>query len=373
LYPGDARLVVLVSLFPDYDDFEDDDSTDDGPPEGTPIIDPGEPPVDIAGDILKPLRDAPRFYRHAVLDIETRNTATSEPIPYALGYSEDGVRVKVYEGKDLFDRFLRDYLVKPNIGVRCYAHNGGRFDFLPLLERFFRGTEWNRKGFRVRVCAINSCLYKLIVTKVGVRGKWIFMDSLRLFGPGMSLDRVGKTFETGGLRKLSDIGERLGCTDNSTRPCRLCGRAAGDEHDRGFVYNVLALPKNRAVMLEYLHNDCKVLHRGIADFQTIMHRLGGEMKGTASACAMDLYRRAFLPRLAYNVHRNRHFSSCPDQGKLVPKCKRGGCGHSYIRGATAGGRTEIFTSEGKDLLYFDFTSMYPAVMMEPFRWASPPR
>lgn len=94
----------------------------------------------------------------------------------------------------------------------------------------------------------------------------------------------------------------------------------------------------------FVRRDAEILYRFAVSFQQILNGLGGEMKMTAAACSMDLWKRRFLtieipPTL-------------PEKNEQARAC--------YY-----GGRTENFkagTAQGINV--YDVNSLYPAVMRD---------
>jgi hypothetical protein len=321
---------------------------------------------------LQPLRGKPKPARIVVVDIET----VSWIHPYLVGmmwkrggglvfqhWEQDDERqdAELYIGKEskrcvrarrrkpeeewprmksggpttAVEAFLHTYLQPEFDGTVCYAHNGGKFDFLFMLAPLLRGRRFQERGYTVDMVPLQSCLFQLTVRHP--RGhKWVFRDSLRLLP--MKLATLGEAMEVG---KKVVLADELGC-------------------DATDVYDELAKPENRELAVRYLRQDCEVLWRSLDKFQRLMTDLGGEMKATAPSTAIALYRRRFLK--GHDIYVNRHTGDCPDIGLPHPACR--GCGHSFFRQAYYGGRTEVWQGEGRDLWYYDYNSHYPAQMRE---------
>lgn len=106
------------------------------------------------------------------------------------------------------------------------------------------------------------------------------------------------------------------------------------------------IPKNKEdweYFIKYNINDSKVA-KYLADYlQNSFNELGGEMKATIAASAMDLFRRKYLNRIIFTP-------SIKDIEDMY-KCYYGGRTETYNRGYTT-----------ERLNYYDFNSLYPDVM-----------
>jgi hypothetical protein len=360
---------------PFNDPFGDDPTVDDYDETDDPFADarrrPGEkkrkpPGVSLTEKLPPLLREAGKPKPFSVFDLETYHWVH----PYLVGHYDGrtfthfvsrhwtkggrsrGRAPKEKEvkkakrrppvGLDCVEQFLEWYLTPGNLGQICYAHNGGNFDNLFLLRRLLKGDRFQRAGFRTQLIAIQSNLFRLVVTHPDVQGRWTFSDSARLLP--MSLNKVGETFSVG--RKV-ELHRELRCSPEK-------------------VYDVLAKPQHEALAVKYLRQDCVVLYKGLTAFSDVVDTLGGKVRATAPSTSLDIFRRSHQHR---DLYLNRHLPSCPDLGKPQVTCT--GCGHAYARRAFYGGRTEIFTGafdgrrSGERLRYYDFNSMYASVMRLP--------
>jgi len=94
----------------------------------------------------------------------------------------------------------------------------------------------------------------------------------------------------------------------------------------------------------YCLRDAEIAYRAVEMFQSQVNDLGGEMKNTLASTAMDLFRRSFMTR-SYKV---------PFQYR-----------NDYCRKAYYGGRVEPFIlGKVAPVNCYDFTSLYPSVMLE---------
>ncbi len=147
--------------------------------------------------------------------------------------------------------------------------------------------------------------------------------------------------------------------------------------------------------LPYVRQDCRVLRRGMENFQKAVNDLGGAWKTTLPGTAIDLFRR-YHSRTSEEggetaIYRNRHFRTCPDICKSCwkvqcwsskasgKKCRNkdvrdemiahwrwdhdiqahigecewapDGCAHFFFRRAFFGGHTEMFRRDFCDPHY----------------------
>ena len=328
----------------------------------------------VLTDAVKPIRGKPRPQRFSTFDLETWQWEH----PYlASWYGGQGEPVTFQNeprgapwlrgrdpGRVCVAQFLDFFLRKENAGTICYAHNGGKFDFLFLLWEL-GSAGFSQRGYRWRILPIQSGIFRIYVThpSLGVRKKklrdgrvievpkqsWIFSDSLRLLP--MSLDKVGESFEVG---RKTDLRKELGLPPipkGATRQQKLDASAQ--------LFDVLARPQNRAIAIKYNRLDCRILYDGLRKYEEHIRAIGGEMKGTTPSSSIDVYRRKFQRR---DIFTNKHISTCGELGRIASKCR--GCGHEAIRDAYSGGRSEIYTTRGVDLNYYDYNSHYLSCMAE---------
>jgi hypothetical protein len=336
----------------DGDDLlEEDEPSDDDVSEaregrrGSPTP-PAPTPPDLTERLTR-LRGAIRPKRIAAFDIETQEWDW----PYACGFYEASLKdVQIWTSRrnrprewpykkqepDCIDQFLEFFLQPQFAGVTCYAHNGGNFDFIPILERCFVDKAFATRGFQLQLASIQSCLYRMEFTHPKHKGRWVLLDSTRTLP--MTLDQAAEAFV--GKKKV-DLAALLG-----VKPYRL--------------YRELSRVRNTPVLKKYLKRDVLLLYYTMKNFQKLVNDEGGNLKATIGSTAMDLFRRKYLRK---SVYINRHLASCPD----IPTggCTCQGCGHRRYKACLCGGRTEILQLEGRDLLYYDVNGMYPWTMTLP--------
>jgi hypothetical protein len=108
--------------------------------------------------------------------------------------------------------------------------------------------------------------------------------------------------------------------------------------------------KEKQELIKYNKRDCEVSRNFMIMLQDVINLEGGELKSTVSSCALDIYRRKFLP---FNMIREEVWN-----GLRVKK---------YVYEAYYGGRTEVF-GRGKieNYNYYDVNSLYPYCMLGEF-------
>lgn len=100
--------------------------------------------------------------------------------------------------------------------------------------------------------------------------------------------------------------------------------------------------------IEYNRRDCEIVYHFMTGFQRTLNRLGGNLRSTIAACAMDLFRREYMPEEA-------EFWEIPP-------------GIIYdFRDAYYGGRVEVFDlNHFNRVFYYDINSSYAHAMMGEF-------
>lgn len=254
------------------------------------------------------------------------------------------LRFLFQEGKEDRSRFMSK-------AGQIYGHNAGKFDLLFVIGWLLR----NRADYDFSIAAVQSRVQRLDVWPRGStkkKGHWSFLDSVSLMP--MTLEKVGTTFAK---------------------------TEAGNENTEGFVKRKINLNLHEAApeWEEYLRDDCRTLLFGLRAYQKMIATLGGEIGITAPATAMNLFRRAFQTEWIYigkhfpgkdcdgKCHRNEidvdgFELGCPREENCDGSCH--GCLHDFIRSGYYGGRTELVRASGRNLLYYDINSSYPASMRE---------
>lgn len=232
-----------------------------------------------------------------VYDIETENWTT-----FVIGALYDGKRIEIYDWtreREFVTRLL-------SLRGEVYAHNGGRFDHLWLLDAAFRfGLQRHAK-----VIENSTGIVSLEI------GEARFLDSFRLFP--MSLRRL----TNGAKQTLSDL---CNCGKNCEGYCAINRRMPRRVRER---------------ITDYLRSDVCELWKALGHFQIIAREcqieLGMTIGGTSWKSA---YRELHLPEQPY--------------GDSIAQWK-------FARQGYYGGRSEIFKMDSESGFQYDVNSMYPA-------------
>lgn len=232
----------------------------------------------------------------ATFDIESHDWKK-----YAYGAHYNGLEVRYFEGmKDLLDFMLQDKFRD----WKQFAHYGGRFDFLFLLDAI------QHTGLKFKPLAIGAKLAELKIEKPNNRGHyWYFRDSSTQLGD--SLARLTQSF--GVTEKLQgaidfDAGERFDFRNSLHR--------------------------------EYLRRDVVGLYEVIKAYQSHEAVQAGGLKLTIASQGMDFFRRGMKEPLIQS----------PDSVQ------------NFVRESYVGGRCELFKFSGDQISVYDINSMYPYVM-----------
>lgn len=210
---------------------------------------------------LTPLSAEPRGKKFMVFDIETPPIG-EELYTFMIG-AYDGETYDYWYSRRrndeprLWEEFL-DYVFRKRIGL-VFAHYGGGFDFLFLLDNLPRKYEvsYAVQGGRI-----------IFLTLSDGNRKVKFVDSFNLLPD--SLSRLSKAF---------------GVTVKTDMPTMEDGEVE---------------------WVEYNRTDCVALWEVLNLFQKALNKIGGELKPTIASCAVDVWRRRFLdielPHYDYAMH-----------------------------------------------------------------------
>lgn len=195
---------------------------------------------------------------------------------------------------------------KRNRNRVIFAHNGGRFDFLFLMQYL--------KDVRNVECRFVTQGPRVTALKIahGKRGWITLQDSYTLLA--YSLDELCKVFKPSTLKLTGAIDfekERV-CKDN---------------------------PLHR----QYLQADCIALHEIMASYRQLPFVKDVGLKLTRSSVGLSAWRTTMKEPIKVTPERVQRF----------------------VRDAYAGGRCEIFRQHLFDGVSVDVTSLYPAMMLEP--------
>lgn len=234
----------------------------------------------------------------AVFDIEAKDYI----YPFLIGFF-DGSDYMVFEGEDCVKDFCEFLLkkIKKYSKYRIYAHYGGSYDFLFLIEYFAQN------GYKLNILYNNSNVFYFSIEKNKRYLK--FYDSYAILP--LSLYELTRYFEVN-YQKL--------------------------DLDREKIYEIYQ--KDRELVLKYLMHDVMGLYQVLVKFYNIVSELGGEVRKTLASTSFSILKH-------YLEKKNIKYPTIDS-----PK----------FRQCYYGGRVEVFIRYGKNLYYYDFNSLYPYVM-----------
>jgi hypothetical protein len=230
-----------------------------------------------------------------VFDIESKPAYPGEPINTAFlgGGVYDGKSYKLHK---TVDELTRDLLSPAYEGHWIYAHNGSGYDFHYVFDYICRNN-------------IDFEAYKT--------GERFFLAcERRQFLDSMAVLR-------GSLAKAA--------------------KSLGVKHQKWDVPEDFYQNIERYDWQGYLLDDCRALYECIDTLRQAFQALGGNLKATAAATAMDLFRRQYLDQEIYPI----------SYGVL----------EDNIRQAYTGGRVEKFKERMGSGASFDINSSYPFRML----------
>jgi hypothetical protein len=273
-------------------------------------------------EALKPLKKQRLLTNIAIFDIETDEwlpdtyRVPKEKImewhdrplnPFLAGTLIDN-KITIYEGKNCIKDFLNDYLIEENRGRICYAHNGGKFDFIALFEILRRDKHLERK-FLMKTHMAHSRIITFKVKRRNSNRVWFFRDSFALLPDS-----------------LADLCD-------SFKPVHLKLERPHDKY-KG----------NEKEWQNYFKNDLLSLNEILVMFNQVIKDVGGSIGNTIASTAMATFRKKFLHQ------------DLPTYYEW----------NDFIRKGYYGGRVEVFNMYaidcGKPYYYYDCNSEFPAVM-----------
>ncbi len=269
---------------------------------------------------LKPRKDVRTKWdmnRLVTFDIEAYNWTN----PVALGMANNNQNLyKTFTGKDCIKQFVTELLRRKWRNYRFVAHNGGKYDFIPVIEELTERVNKN-DGLEIEILTkgANNTPFFVKISDENDKPRYL-QDSMALMP--RSLDSLTKSF-----------------TPDMTK---------GD-FDFNKIDKWKDMPKDdRKKMLEYLKRDCESLYAVLDEFTSILLELtNGDTPPqlTVGSTAMAAYRSHFMPN-------DLVIEDCykPD-AKTNPE--------EMFRNSYFGGRTEVYKKYGEDLYHYDVNSLYP--------------
>jgi len=244
---------------------------------------------------LKPLTQKPTKTKFATFDIESNGWINFE----MLGFY-DGRNYEVFNDVEAFLNFI---LRERYRSYNFYAHNGGRFDFLFLLNPLTkRNIKFKTVEQGARVVSVSFTINKR---------KYRFIDSFPILST--SLKKLSETFTPEHAKLSGTIDFKNERVDKNN-------------------------PKHR----QYLEHDCKSLYEILQKFQTLpfIDRTGLRMTAASTALA------AFRTTMKKPIRRTSDDIQ------------------EFVRKSYAGGRVEIFKQAESNYNRYDVNSLFPAQMLK---------
>ena len=255
-----------------------------------------------------PIHDKPKQRLFSTYDLEWTPSHSPEkaraiglePLQVRLVGCYDGERYRAY--RDIGD-FLRAALTRKNHNRWFFAHAGGLYDVQFILEWLIKHAPT-----AFRISAALSASSAIIVKIEKGRQCWYFVDSFWLLRT--SLRKIGAWI---GMAK----GGAEGKTDIFWAPL--------------------------SELITYNEQDCKILWHAIAQLESIVLSLGGQLEKTAASTAMSLFRRAYL---------KREIVTTPEVNEIA-------------RSAYIASRVEPFERVAENAWSWDINSSFPYAMTFP--------
>jgi len=247
---------------------------------------------------LTKLKSNPKPESIGTFDIESNNWTQFEMAGTFNGYEF----IKHDAVKDLLDYIFES----PFRSKKWYAHNGGRFDFLFLLEHL---KHYTTKPISL-ICMGSSITG--ITVKRDSRRHTHFRDSFALLPH--SLDALSKSFETSHQKQTGKI-----------------------DFDRERV------SRDNPTHIEYLRHDCQSLYEILDTFQRMPLIENAGLKISLASTALAAWRST----LETDIHSTSAYVQ------------------NFVRQSYAGGRCEIFKMLLKDGFCYDVNSLYPSMLLKP--------
>lgn len=257
--------------------------------------------------MLCPLRGRIRQRKFVTYDLEWI-PGTQPARAKREGFSPDELRLvgtfdgKRYRAYKSIKDFLNGELTRSRRDYWFYAHSGGRHDIQFVFDYLI-----NHSSKNIQISAFFTASSAVIVRIDKGRDKWFFVDSFFLI-----------------RQSLREIGKWIGMSKGG----------AEDSID------VFYAPYEE--LKTYNEKDCRILWHAINSFQKTVNDLGGQLRFTLAATAMDLFRRNYLHRTIKTI-------------SLINNASK----NAYIAS-----RVEVFQKYVKNGDYYDINSSFPYAMTQ---------
>jgi hypothetical protein len=241
--------------------------------------------------------------------------------PIALGMSNPRRNhYETFTGINCIELFVNEIMRRKYRNIRFVAHNGGNYDFIPVIEHIAK-TKESRDIESLEILTKGANNTPFFVRIEDKQGKPRYLQDSFALMP----------------RSLSDLTESF--TPDFAKL----------DYDINNIQEWNSMPKeDREEMLEYLKRDCESLYRVLEEFTDVLLELthgNCPPQLTVGSTSMSAYRSTFMPE--GTVIQDCYY---PDYEQNPEECFR----HSYF-----GGRTEVYQKYGQNLKHYDVNSLYP--------------
>lgn len=247
---------------------------------------------------LKPLLPKEKKESVGTFDIESNSWTKFEMAGTYDGYT--------FNKHDTVKDMLDCVFDSPFESKRWYAHNGGRFDFLFILNSL---RQYTQKPISL-LCMGPSI--SGITVKRPRRRHVHFRDSFSLLPH--SLEKLGEHFQCASQKQVGAID-----------------------------FETERVDRNNAKHVAYLEADCRTLHEVLEKFATMPLVRDAGLKVSLASTALAAWRTTL----------DQEIFSTPTHVQ------------ESIRESYAGGRCEIFKTVSRDGHCYDVNSLYPAMLLKP--------
>lgn len=260
-------------------------------------------------------KEVNKEHKRYSLDIETMNYLGNNKFKMGLGYTEK-LLIGLYDGETYkqFDSFkeVLKFLYSQNDVSIVFAHNGGKYDFLYLMDTCVKG--------KCHVSDVISLGSSIIFTINYKKKKIIFRDSFKLLPSG--LEALAKSYLPT-LRKMEM------------------------NYDKSYFQEEIE---------EYLRVDCLSLFEVLKTFESDINAILYEKFGDR-ADLINIEDYVSIASLAFYILNRYYLKGITKNYFSIEE-------EEFIRKGYFGGRVEIykFTNLEGNLNYFDVNSLYPSVM-----------
>jgi hypothetical protein len=279
-------------------------------------------------------RQSPKKIKYTTWDIETDYPNNPKKVLLIGFFDGEKYRYWSYEryGDNCMKQFLLAVLDKKYYGYAHYAHFGGKFDFIYMLE------ELKKLDREFEIIDVNGRILSIEINVDRTKGRfWKFNDSFAIMPK--KLHEITHSFDVPHKKIEKNFFEIL-------EPNYV------DKFD------------NWEMFKEYLEYDCKGLYEAIGYFENIVNTYNGEIKLTIASTAMDTFKHAYLKTIINSLEDVKIGKNIENEDLFLKT-------EDLVRSYYFGGRCEIFTRYIEYGYYYDVNSLYPFVMLQPMPVSKP--